>query len=72
MNVARACTPLPNEIIPHSAVCLAHTVGAGLWNAAVLRDARTLTMITEPSGAILQSFITTALTPLVACVTVLN
>ena len=37
-----------------------------LWNGAVLRDNRTLAMITEPSGATLSSFVANALTPLVA------
>jgi mannan endo-1,4-beta-mannosidase len=36
-----------------------------LWNGAVLRDSRTLDMITEPSGAALKTFVDKALTPLV-------
>ena len=36
-----------------------------LWNGAVLRDNRTLAMITQPSGAALQSFVANALVPLV-------
>ena len=36
-----------------------------LWNGAVLRDNRTIAMITEPSGATLRTFVDRALTPLV-------
>ena len=36
-----------------------------LWNGAVLRDNRTISMIVDPSGAALKSFVERALTPLV-------
>lgn len=36
-----------------------------LWNGAVLRDTRTISMIVDPSGAALKSFVDHALTPLV-------
>jgi hypothetical protein len=36
-----------------------------LWNGAVLRDARTISMIVDPSGVALKSFVDRALTPLV-------
>lgn len=36
-----------------------------LWNGAVLRDNRTISMIVDPSGAALKSFVEHALTPLV-------